>query len=284
MRENQRFSDRMGISRRCETLQLDDINADLRVALWNLVHESIELLQSQHSGLVGSGHYWHEAAQSVAMQVVNAPVDDIPYPWDWLKDLILSRDWFVVYDVVEFLASSQYLERGLGRRLNVVLEREGSGYRLVAGELVPITSEAEIDAIENAISAAGGAALGGAREHIAAALEAFSNKPEADYRNSIKESISAVESAAKRISGVERGGLNDAFAELARLVPMHAALIKGFKALYGYTSDEDGIRHAILEEPNVGYDEAKFMLVACSAFVNFLISKASAAGLLESGR
>lgn len=44
---------------------------------------------------------------------------------------------------------------------------------------------------------------------------------------------------------------------------------------------EDGIRHAILEEPNVGFHEAKFMLVACSAFVNFLISKAEAASLLR---
>lgn len=37
-----------------------------------------------------------------------------------------------------------------------------------------------------------------------------------------------------------------------------------------YTSDEGGIRHAMLEEPNIGYDEAKYMAVACSAFVNFI--------------
>ncbi len=39
--------------------------------------------------------------------------------------------------------------------------------------------------------------------------------------------------------------------------------------LYGYSSDEDGIRHAILEEKEIGFDEAKFMLVACSGFVNY---------------
>ena len=36
----------------------------------------------------------------------------------------------------------------------------------------------------------------------------------------------------------------------------------------------------MLEEREIGFDEAKYMIVACSAFVNFLISKASAAGLL----
>jgi hypothetical protein len=56
---------------------------------------------------------------------------------------------------------------------------------------------------------------------------------------------------------------------------------QGFLSLYGYTSDEDGIRHAILDESTVGFDEAKFMLVSCSAFVYFLIGKAEAAGLLK---
>ena len=53
-----------------------------------------------------------------------------------------------------------------------------------------------------------------------------------------------------------------------------------FVQLYGYTSDEDGIRHAILnDDAVVGLDEAKFFLVACSAFVNFLIAKAESAEL-----
>jgi hypothetical protein len=54
---------------------------------------------------------------------------------------------------------------------------------------------------------------------------------------------------------------------------MHRALKASFKSLYGYTSDENGIRHALLEESNIGYEEAAFMLVACSAFASFLIAK-----------
>jgi len=45
------------------------------------------------------------------------------------------------------------------------------------------------------------------------------------------------------------------------------------------TSDADGIRHALLDESKLGYDEAKFMLVSCSAFVNYLLSKTSEAGI-----
>lgn len=42
----------------------------------------------------------------------------------------------------------------------------------------------------------------------------------------------------------------------------------------GYTSDEGGIRHAEgLFESNVTFEEAKYMLVSCCAFVNYLIAE-----------
>ena len=50
---------------------------------------------------------------------------------------------------------------------------------------------------------------------------------------------------------------------------MHQALEGAFSKLYRYTSDESGIRHALMEGGReVTFDEAKFMLVTCSAFIN----------------
>ncbi|VAX31463.1 hypothetical protein MNBD_NITROSPINAE05-986, partial [hydrothermal vent metagenome] len=46
-----------------------------------------------------------------------------------------------------------------------------------------------------------------------------------------------------------------------------------FSSLYGYTSDEGGIRHALMESENVDFNDAKFMLVVCSAFINFVLGK-----------
>ena len=118
-------------------------------------------------------------------------------------------------------------------------------------------------------------------EHLQTSAQLLGKRPDPDYRNSIKEAISAVESAVKRISGVESGGLDTALKKLADVSEIHPALKEGFLKLYGFSSDESGIRHAILEKAKVGFDEAKFMLVACSAFVNFLVSKAEAGGLLK---
>ena len=41
--------------------------------------------------------------------------------------------------------------------------------------------------------------------------------------------------------------------------------------MYGYTSDKDGIRHDFGNDSNVDFEETKYMLVSCSAFMNYLI-------------
>jgi hypothetical protein len=140
----------------------------------------------------------------------------------------------------------------------------------MAASWLGLRARVEIESIEEAISASQDADLDG----LETALALFSQKPKPDFRNSIKESISAVESAAKHISGVPAGGLDAALEALSRQITIHPALKQGFLKLYGYTSDADGIRHCLSEEQsNAGFDEAKYMLVACSAFTNYLISK-----------
>ena len=53
-----------------------------------------------------------------------------------------------------------------------------------------------------------------------------------------------------------------------------------FVAIYGYTSDADGIRHAMIDDSKCDFEDAKYMLVSCSAFVNYLIMKATKAGVV----
>lgn len=67
--------------------------------------------------------------------------------------------------------------------------------------------------------------------------------------------------------------------EVEKKIELHPALKEAFNKLYGYTSNADGIRHALLEEDTLDFEDAKFMLVSCSAFINYLHPKASKAGL-----
>src|SRR5581483_9551223 len=98
--------------------------------------------------------------------------------------------------------------------------------------------------------------VGGAAEHLRDALEQLADRVSPNYRNSIKDSISAVESVVKVIAGTN-ARLGKALKRLTDAgIDIHPSLREGFSKLYGYSSDADGIRHAMMEESNLGQDDA----------------------------
>ena len=115
----------------------------------------------------------------------------------------------------------------------------------------------------------------GCREHIKKAVSFLANREHKDYKNCIKESISAVETICQIIIGSNTATLNKAIQKLKNKgIKIHPVLETAFTKLYAYTSDEGGIRHAEgLFVSEVSFEEAKFMLVSCSAFVNYLIAE-----------
>jgi len=117
------------------------------------------------------------------------------------------------------------------------------------------------------------------KTHLESALRKLSDRDNPDYRNSIKESISSIESIAKVISNNEKDSLAAALDKIKGKIKLHSSLERGFKQLYSYTSDADGIRHGLMEESTCDFEDAKYMLVSSSAFVNYLIVKANKAGI-----
>lgn len=277
-----RFSQRIGAVDAPSIIQIDSISDPLRNSIWNFL---ITLFDGSNSG-------WWRIAENSAQFFFKVPKDELPThdfdQRDWLKAHFYDLPWYGVYDYVEFIVE-WYERSAVGQRVrkdqllivfNQIFEEELSGYRFVGGELAPLSNRAEVASIESALSVTTATGLGGAHAHIADALRLLAKRPEPDYRNSIKESISAVEALAKQLGTPESQGLAGALTELGKKIALHSALRAGLLSLYGYTSDEGGIRHAMLEDPNLGYDDAKYMAVVCSAFVNFLASKAQKAGLL----
>jgi len=120
--------------------------------------------------------------------------------------------------------------------------------------------------------------LNPAQIHIQKSLELLSIKPLGDYRNSIKESISAVESVCKILSNEQNVDLSKSLSILSSKISIHKGLVSGFKSIYGFTSDAGGIRHSLLEESTLDQTDAIYMLVSCSAFVNYLITKNNRSG------
>ena len=151
-------------------------------------------------------------------------------------------------------------------------KRLNFAYRIINKEIVEITSEEEIITIEEALSSS----KDNIRIHLSKALELYSQKPTGDYRNSIKESISAVEAFCREKTGEDT--LGKALNKLESNGIIMPKLLKiAFDKLYAYTNQPDtGIRHALMDDEGSYVpqaEEALFMLVSCSAFINYLNKK-----------
>ncbi len=194
-----------------------------------------------------------------------------------IREYFFKAEWYEIYDFIEFVMKN--IPEGWAKQLqdfcNSLLEDENAVYRILDLEVMEITDETEIKAIEEALTINNQPV----QTHLKRALELLSDKKNPDYRNSIKESISAVEACCQYIAANPKATLGDALKKINSTSGTHPALEKGFLAIYGYTSDSGGIRHALVDESQTpSYADAKFMLVACSGFVNYLLTKTSENG------
>lgn len=275
------FSQRIGKTPITKPIQIESMDDDLRNCLWNVLKTSIlDNLRKRSQFRNFCKKFWHN--------FLKLPIDKIPknlYDAEQIiRDTFFSGEWFRVYDLIGFITKHTYTklpvyQEKFKTQCNNIFKKEQAGYRFVGNDIVPITNPIEIEEIENAISFTL-TSQKGANIHLKSALEKLSDRKNPDCRNSIKESISAIESVAKTISGNSKDSLGKALNTIKDKVGMHEALVQGLKQLYGYTSDADGIRHALMDNHNCSSDDAKFMLVLSSAFVNYLIAKANKASII----
>ena len=137
--------------------------------------------------------------------------------------------------------------------------------------IVPAATKEEGKAILQATGELSSIGLEGAVTHLRQASDCINR---GDFPGAVHESINAVESTARHFDS-NATTLEPALKSLERAGVLHPALKRAFSNLYGYTSDEQGIRHALIDNPqaNVGQDEAVFMLGACAAFSSYLARK-----------
>jgi hypothetical protein len=269
-----RFSDRVGVTKP-PRLAVSEMTSELSVSMWNVLSDAYLPIASSRDGrwrdiMLRVFVFLHWRTDQLGW---NAMVELARLAHWWFEE---KKEWYETYNVADLLAR-QLAEEDDGeifQTLNKVLEYEGSPYRFVGDKLSTITSTEEIRAIEESLGAPD--QFAGARTHIATAVDFLGKRPDPDYRNAIKESISAVESTLKILTGSDHADLAEALRDFTSARPIHGALAKGLDSLYGYTSNEHGLRHALLEaDAKVGFPEAKFMVVACSGFMNFLIAKSA---------
>lgn len=277
-----RFSQRIGKTPVRDTLQVESINQSLNNRLWNIILEHF-FYQYNDDGEDGVSNR-EMVCKILWVDFYNERIDLIPNTMyrdisshgviDYIKEWYFKKaKWHDKYDLIEFICSLKLVVvDDFTRFINNTLRKEVAGYRIVDKQIVQITSEEEIESIEEALQ--NSSVLTSVNTHLTKALEMLSNRESPDYRNSIKESISAVEAFCKVILKEEKATLGKALATFERHNNLHPSLKEAYSKIYGYTSDAGGIRHAILEDGlPIEFEDAKFMLVSCSAFINYLKAK-----------
>lgn len=258
------------------------IDRRLRLRLWDVLYT---WLDNQSYRTHGGSHLFTDEAYSVVFVVfrvhVQLPIDEAEarahaarQSIDFLKRQILDADWDECLDLVQTVLRHRESPRHIFDETAEILASPQSPYLLIDDPptIIPKGSPDEGDSIAVDLQAINASSLSGARAHLILAVDALNS---GDHRGAIRESIHSVESASRIVTKKTHATLPDCLIVLQKERDLHPALKKAFDSLYGYTSDEKGIRHALLEGDNekVGADEALFMFSACTAFVSYLARK-----------
>lgn len=269
----ERFSERKGLKKKKVEIIKNALDPQMKNRLWNAFMQTIWT----HFKIYGLTNMFKQFFRNLWDNFFKSPIDNIPNRHDHLlsifRDIFLGdTEFYFIFDFIEYLVRN-YLNDNIKNNFkdacNQVLKEELSAYRIVGDSIMELTSEQEVEAIEYALEVSPDFV----KKHINTAIDLMKKKTVDGYRNSIKESISAVETICRIITDKPKIELSRALKLIDKKIKFHPAFKSGLEKMYAYTSDEDGIRHSLMGNPNLNIDDAKFMLVICVAFVNYLQGK-----------
>ena len=281
----QSFSQRHGYEPLPEPMRPEELSSDLRREIWNAVRE---FLLEERKGF-GSYHFDEEAQRFIERVIGNhkkQPEDMISTKYDevlrYFRISILEYMFNQVLDLTEIMVNDRYITEDFLECMKNSFEQHSAAYWLYTSQqpyrFVPRASKEQGEATQQAIETIRESNLDGAAAHLRQATEHINAQ---QYADSITDSIHAVESVACVIDPKASKTLGPALKSLEEAgLLKHPALKAAFEKLYGYTSDEQGIRHALLDRdsPDAGLDEAMFMFGACASFAAYLAQKNQQAG------
>lgn len=268
------FSQRTGLNPPPPQLKLGEVSADLR----RLIDYSFakEFGRNQYSGY-GDSHFsddWEEVATDFHVRFLKQPFHTFKNRSNPIK-LILQRfidrsEYGQLFDFLEFFSRHPKCSDKFKTDLASAFVEARAAYRFVDSQIVAVGTQEAAEAFEAAIAASEITSANSVRKHL---VNSGSELRNGNWANSVRESIHAVEAMARRIAP-HTNTLGPALKKLENTGYIHGSLKSAFEKLYGYTNDEGGIRHALLEdEARVDEVDALFMLGTCASFVSYLIAR-----------
>lgn len=278
------YSDRTGITNFKDVAQYRELSRRTRNLLFEYLTNIIQKLNNSTPPALYLGEEingYNDFVRYLWIDVFSLPINSVPISrgaywhfemgelFDYVDLICKNEPYETVFTLLE--AIERYTEltdrRGIQDAINEIFASEQVEHQFLNGIITDIISPVEIEEIDEALKQDNVSA-----DHIGKALRFLYDHDKPDYENSVKESIIAVEAMCNIVLG--EGSCATLGAALKELesngVRIHTSLKLGFEKLYGYTCDEDGIRHSGGLDMGTTYEEAKYMIVSCSAFINYL--------------
>lgn len=253
-------------------LNLEQLPTRTRTRLWNVLYESFQI----DPFFPGLDEPWLQILFDVHCDYFALPADE----WDSCLSTIINqyRNFFQrktfreVFDLLIILMQDSRCPSEFITNVATLFDEERLAYSVVVDPevtIIPTATMQEGRVISTALKETSTFGLKGANSHLTLAGRAINDR---NWAESIRNSISAVESVVRQIDPNASKSLTSALISIKKSHRLHPALGDAFQKLYGYTSDEKGVRHALLDESIARVDaaEALFMLGACAAFVSYL--------------
>ncbi len=275
------FSQAQGYEEIPGPLKLEELSQDARTRIWNLLYDYLQGSAKTNVFRVVAGG-WERILINMHCDFDNLARDD----WESLFSTVrtslrvkIENDPFNrVFDRVQFIMRHGACPPNFVSDMKRVFEDCGLAYAIDEGPpptILPVSTPEEGTALLQSLRSLRDAGFVGSTSHLQEASECINR---GDWVGGIRESIHAVESVARKIDPKSSRTLTDALKSIEKQGALHTGLREAFAKLYGYTSDEQGIRHALLDSStaNVSIDEAVFMLGACASFASYLSRKYAA--------
>lgn len=290
------FSERYGFQKKDVEALLKanskGMTKELRIRLWNVYYDTniayLEFCKKQGDFLIEGlapsekkGLFYESFIKPLIANHIEYPLNELRgksrhFIDNMLYKIFFNSQWFQVYDLIELLAetlknNNPRLFENFQEQINTALKKKFAPYRMIEGKIVPLNNEEEVKSIVSAFERTKNDRFHPVHEHLMKALSHLADRENPDYENSIKESISALESLMKIIFNnkeVLSRNIKKACSEFG----FHKAFCEAIEKLYGWASDAKGIRHGKgANDGKASLAEARFIIVIATALINYIL-------------
>lgn len=255
-----RFSTRYGFSAsKKNKLIHEDAPESVRCGLLQIVHDEMDKKPK-----------WLRSVICGVLRVREDPDNWSDYPniWQEVQGMVLSCDWFRVYDIIEGIYKLLVRKKVFEVKINELFVEEGIGWQLVNGEIQVRGDEAFECILADSAEVLDQPGMTTATTELHEAIHDLSRRPKPDLSGAIQHAMAALECVARQVSGDEKPTLGGVIKKHPDLFP--PPVDKAVEKLWGYASEQ--ARHG-RESRDLAWEEVQLIVGISAVLCSYLVQK-----------